>query len=268
MASIGCTPSPAKLRSMLRRCTFGPRPFCPRCRTTHVRRSESRYRCPKCRRPFSIQSASWLHGKKLSDRKLWILLRCWQERVPLGTASRVAGVSPATVRRWYRQFSEHLMYASAPLRGTVEIDEAFIGKRRHGNQRIVIGAIERDTNRIVLQMMPAHTQEASDRFLLGHVEHGSAVCTDGSMLYEGINQFFSYLHIRCNHSAWYFGPTNRIEAVWSVLKRRIRRMYHHVWKEHLPNLLREFEARWNAPELFQSPFTFIETSLVAVPTRC
>lgn len=268
MSIVGSVPSPAKLRILFRRCTFGPRVSCPRCGSTHIRKSESRYRCPKCRRPFSIRSVSWLRNGKLSDRKLWLLVRCWQDRIALRTTASIVGVAPGTVRRWQRTFRAHLVQDSASLRGTVEVDEAFVGKRRHGNQRIIIGALERERNRISLAIMDAHTQERSDQFLLTHIHPGSTVCTDGSMLYEGIHEFFRYLHVRCNHSAWYFGPTNRIEAVWSALKRFIRRTHHHVWKEHLPSLLREFEARWNAPELFQSPLTFLETSLVAVPARC
>jgi transposase-like protein len=116
--------------------------------------------------------------------------------------------------------------------------------------------------------MERYDQEASDRFLLEHVTPESMVWTDGSSLYEGITEFFGYLHARCNHSVRYFGPTNHIEGVWSVLKRFLRRTYDHVHREHLPELLREFEARWNAPELFQSPLTYLETSLFVVPSAC
>ncbi|MBI4433267.1 transposase [Candidatus Uhrbacteria bacterium] len=106
--------------------------------------------------------------------------------------------------------------------------------------------------------MPKHDQETSDRFLLAHVTCGSTLCSDGSV---------RYARVSCDHSRFEFGPTNRIEAVWSSLKRFIRRTHHHVWKEHPPSLLREFEARWNTPELFRSPLTFLEASLTAVPTR-
>lgn len=268
MSIIGSCPSSAKIRSILREAVFGPRPFCPRCGSSKVFRTESRYRCPRCRRPFSIRSVSWLKGAKLSDRKLWILLVCWQRRIALGTATSVAGVSLPTVRRWYRLFQEHLVYESPLLLGVVEVDEAFQGKRRHRNQTPIIGGISREQNCIVLRTMERYDQETSDRFLLRHIQTGSAIWTDGSSLYEGIDAFFQYPHLHCNHSAWYFGPTNHIEAVWSALKRFIRRTYHHLWKEHLPMILREFEARWNSPELFASPSLFLTTSLLAVPTAC
>jgi hypothetical protein len=93
------------------------------------------------------------------------------------------------------------------------------------------------------------------------------VWTDGAMCYEGINAFFGYLHGRCNYDAWEFGPTNHVENVWSVLKGFIRRTFHRYHKEWLLQLLREFEARWNTPELFISPLFYLRAYLVAVPTR-
>jgi len=41
-----------------------------------------------------------------------------------------------------------------------------------------------------------------------------------------------------------------------MLKRFIRRTWHHFRNRYwLPWLLREFEARFNAPEMFNSPLT-------------
>ncbi|MBU1348680.1 IS1595 family transposase [Patescibacteria group bacterium] len=177
------------------------------------------------------------------------------------------GVSTVTVRRWFRRFQEHLVYESPELQGTVEMDEAFLGRRRHGNQRIVLGAYERTSKKVVVRMTRNRNQGTTDRFLLDHVDTSSMVWTDGAMCYEGINEFFGYIHGSCNHSAWEFGPTNHIENVWSVLKGFIRRTYHHFHKEWLPMLLREFEARWNTPNLFISPLFYLRTCLVAVPTR-
>jgi len=260
-------PKDAKLRSLIAFATFGKRPFCPRCGSTHVRRSEDRYRCPRCRKPFSLTSASWLRGMKLPPQKLWLLIDCWQRRIAFNTTAQIAGVSTITVRRWFRRFQEHLVYVSPQLEGTVEMDEAFLGRRRHGNQRIVLGAYERGSKRIVLRMTKDRAQGTTDTFLLRHVRKSSMVWTDGAGCYEGINAFFGYLHGSCNHSVWEFGPTNHIENVWSALKGFIRRTYHHFHKEWLPMLLREFEARWNTPELFYSPLTFLKTCLVVVPTR-
>lgn len=259
-------PRSGKLSALFRRAIFGGRPFCPRCGSTHVFRSEARYRCPRCRSPFSLKSVSWLKGAKLPFAKIWLLLDCWQKRIAFHVSAEIAGVSTVTVRHWFRLFQMHLIYESPELKGTIEVDEAFLGRRRHGNQRIVLGAYERGSKRIVLRMTKDRDQGTTDRFLLTHVDRSSMVWTDGAMCYEGINTFFGYLHCTCDHGRNHFGPTNHIENVWSVLKGFIRRTYHHYHKEWLPMLLREFEARWNAPELFQSPLFYLRTCLQVVPT--
>lgn len=267
MNIIDRVPSEAKLRSVFLHHTFGARPSCPRCGTSHVQRSENRYRCARCRHHFSITSVSWLKYTKLPYKKIWMLLDCWQRRIAFATSAEIAGVSTVTVRAWFEKFECHLVYESPQLSGIVEVDEAFFGRRRYRNQRIALGAYEREHERIVLRPAWNREQETTDRFLLTYVHPTSTVCTDGAVGYEGIDAFFGYEHIACNHSTYDFGPTNHIEAVWSALKRFIRRTYHHVWKERLPSLLREFEARWNTPELFASPLNYLETCLYPVPSR-
>ncbi len=266
MFRIDEVPSNAKLRSLFRHATFGKRVFCPRCGTSHIKQSEARYRCPKCRRPFSLFSVSWLGCTKLSLRQIWILLQCWQAQYTLPAASSMASVSIITVRRWYGRFRRHLVYVSPEkFLGEVEVDESFVGRRRYKNQRIVLGAWCREEEKVILRIVPNRSQGTTDRFLLEHINEGSTVYTDSATCYEGIDEFFGYIHEACNHSKFVFGPTNRIEGIWSILKRHIRRTYHHVWKEHLPQLLWEIEARINTPQMFRNPLTYLQSSLVVVP---
>jgi IS1 family transposase len=204
---------------------------------------------------------------KISYRQLWLLIVCWQQRITFHTAADIAGVSSITARRWFRRFRYHLVYESPILQGVVEVDEAFVGRRRHRNQRIVLGAYERGSGRVVLRVTTNRDQGTTDQFLLDHVGTESTVCTDAATCYQGIDAFFGYRHTVCNHSEFVFGPTNHIENVWSRMKRFIRRTFHHYHKEWLPRLLREFEARINAPEIFQSPENYLSTCLVAVPSR-
>ena len=259
-------PSQAKIQSLLKQATFGHRPYCPRCGTSHIQRSEDRYRCKRCRRPFSLTSVSWLRGMKISHRQLWLLLQCWQQKVSFGTTMQITGVSAITVRRWFRRFRTHLVYESPSLRNFVEVDEAFLGRRRYGNQRIVLGAYERDSGAVILRAVPNREQDTTDRFLLKYVHPGSTVATDSASCYEGIDAFFGYRHDVCNHSQFHFGPTNHIESIWSALKRFIRRTYHHYHRYWLPALLREFEARINAPRTFLSPLTYLQACLAVVPS--
>ena len=255
-------PSERKIKAIVRKLSFKGRLCCPRCGNTRVFKSECRYRCPKCRQPFSLKSVSWLSGMKISYQQMWILLASWQDKQTLPAACEFAGVSIPTARRWYRRFQYHLPYKQVQmLAGEVEVDEAFVGKRKTGNQRIVLGAYERESKRIALKVTTNRTQETTDRFILRHINKTSTVYTDAWGGYEGIDEFFGYAHETCNHSNYVFGPTNHIEAIWSSFKRFIRRIYQQVRAYWLPQLVREFEARHNEPKLFQSPTNYLTKSL-------
>lgn len=255
-------PSEAKIKAQVRKMVFGKRLRCPHCQSCSVRKIECRFWCRKCRKKFSLTSVSWLSGMKLSWRKFWVLLRCWQTRQTLPAACQLASVSIPTARRWYRRFQYHIPYEQRQrFAGAVEIDETFIGKRKYGSQKIVIGALERETGKIALNIIKNRSQGLTDTFILEHVQKETTVYTDCFSSYQGIDSFFGYEHKTCNHSQYIFGPTNRIEAVWSALKRWIRRSWQQVKAYLLPQFLKEFEARNNETELFQTAETFLRRSL-------
>ena len=267
MSILNNLPPEAKCRALVRQATFGTRIHCPRCGTNKVKISSSRYRCPKCRRYFTLTSVSWLANMKLSYQQLWLLLICWQKRIAFGTTIEITGLSHITVRRWFRRFRNNLVYESPLLKGIVEVDEAFVGKQKTGNQRIVLGAWDRMNKKVIVRPVSNRDQETTDRFILQHIASQSMVCTDSAQCYQGIDNFFGYIHRTCNHSKFIFGATNLIENIWSRLKRFIRRTYQQYRKYWLPQLLREFEARINTPELFKNPLNYLENSLLVVPSR-
>ena len=166
-------------------------------------------------------------------------------------------LSHVTVRRWYRKFNALIPKEIKKLRGTVEIDEAFIGRQKFKNQTIVIGALERDRNKIVLQCIPDREQGTTDTFILETVKPNSMVYTDAAGQYQHLTEFFGYGHEWVNHSLGSFGLTNRIENVWMCLRRFIKKVYHHIWAVHLPNVLREFQARRSHPNVFTNQLSFL-----------
>jgi transposase-like protein len=268
MSILDQVPSEAKCRAMVRRAAFGRSPYCPHCQYTKVRPSGPRFFCPRCRRKFSLTSCTWMRRCRLPYRKVLALLLCWQRAVPFGLACSLAGVSAPTGRRWYRLFRSNFPPNEAEFSGTVEVDEAFFGRRRHGRQRIVLGMIERRTGRIALRRVPRRDDEQTDGFILDHAVGGTTVCTDGARCYEGIDAFWGYRHVVCNHSRFVFGPTNRIESTWSRLKRFLRRTVGRPTCTDFDETLREFEWRVNSPEIFDSPLKFLQMFLNPVPLAC
>lgn len=261
-------PSEKTIQAQIRHLLLGAHPHCPRCGRSHtVTRSESRYRCRQCRRPFSLSSVSWLAGTKLSWRQFWILTWCFCHRYQPQQTAALAHVSVPTARHWYRQFRIHLPERERTLRLLVCADEAYVGKRRTGNQRIVAGAVEPHSKELRLRIIPDTEQDSIELFLWTHVDPVTLVRTDAHPSYTHI-EWMGYGHETDIHERGQLEKTVPIERVWSFSKWHLRRMYHHIWAKNLPLFLREIEWRFSAPETFETPLAFLTISLTPVPTAC
>jgi len=125
IALLNQIPSETKIKQQLRKILFGENLHCPRCRSRKVYASEKRYRCRKCRKPFSLLSGTWLADMKLSLRPLYALLWCWTQKIPVLQTQKLCHMSEKAVRHWFRQFRLHLPQFSPILAGTVQMDEAY-----------------------------------------------------------------------------------------------------------------------------------------------
>ena len=72
--------------------------------------------------------------------------------------------------------------------------------------------------------------------------------TDESAVYTEVGKSFAS-HETVNHSAKEYvrgdAYTNTVEGYFSILKRGIYGVYHHVGQEHLKRYLAEFDFRYN-----------------------
>lgn len=231
---------------------------CPACAHRLLYRSNYAW-CRVCRKKWSVKAACWLKQSNLSFRSIWLLIWCWQQQKSVGTTVDITGRSYPTVRRWFRRFREHMPSSSLKLSGIVEVDESFFGKQRFGSQAIVVGAIERDTRRVRLQVIPDRAQGTLELFLSNTVRRGSHITTDAHAGYSDL-EFYGYTHERCNHSFGHFGPTNMIENFWGVLKRSLRRLYGRLTLADLPDILKEWEQRQNNPEMFYTVDSYLRAT--------
>lgn len=134
IALLNQIPSDAQIRKHLRRIIFGKNIFCPYCRSRKIHRSENRYRCKKCRKPFSLLSGTWLSNMKLSLRTFWSLLWCWAQKVPVLQTQKLCHVSEKTVRYWFREFRLHLPELEPILTNKVQMDETYFKNITHNGQ--------------------------------------------------------------------------------------------------------------------------------------
>jgi len=190
------------------------------------------------------------------------LLAAWQHRATPGDCVRLLHLSYPTVQRWFRRFRAALPREEEKLRGEVEVDEAFFGKRKHMNQVLVMGMRER-SGKLRLRHIPDREEGTLERVLLQEVDTATRLHTDAWSGYLNVS-WYGYAHEVCNHAQKDFSGTARIESEWSRMKRHMRKLYGRFHLPYLEELLREWEARANFPEVFTTPTAYLKVCLFRV----
>lgn len=257
-------PTKGTLRREFKEAIFGKRVFCPVCRSRSIKmiKREERWRCRDCHLPFSIKSATWLKGSKLSLEIIWLLLWCWQKKFSRQQAMELSGVSYPTVTSWYEKFRERIPKEKLDtvLKGDIACDEMFT------KETAIIGAKEKGTRNIAMRVLhDKHPHKGhAVRFLQEFAKSESNLFTDGSGIYKGVGNWHKLKHTYEVHKKFEFALTAEIEGVWGVFRTFIRRMYHHVTVYKLEGLVAEFCLRFRQDEIFDSPSKYWS---VCLPTK-
>ena len=257
IALLNQIPSEAKISKQLKKIIFGQNMFCPHCHSRKVFRSENRYRCKKCRQPFTILSGTWLKDMKINLRTFYALLWCWTQQIPVKQTQKLCHLNEETVYRWFRQFRLHLPDFTPILQGKIQMDEAYfknlslllakqVGSKKVAHQIVFKNSVDKN--------------EAT-RFLYQHVQPKSKLQTDGSSIYKNINHWWQVKHKTDIHKNFEFGLTSEIEGMFGNLRTFIRRMYHHTTPQYLPEYVSEFCLRFSSPEIFISPNNYLAKTL-------
>jgi transposase-like protein len=257
IALLNQIPSETKIIKEIRGIRFGRNTKCPRCGTREVYASESRYRCRRCRKPFTALTGTWLEGTKLSLRTVYALLWCWTQKIPVQQSSKLCHVSQASTHSWFQTFRSHLPDFEPILKGLVQMDEAYFR-----NIALVL-AKEVGTRNLAHQIIFKNSVNRSEvtQFLQSWVEPRSRLQTDGGSIYKGVEQWWPVKHRVDIHRKFEFGLTSEIEGMFGNLRTFIRRMYHHATPEYLPEYVREFCFRFSSPEIFDSPLSYLKKTL-------
>jgi transposase-like protein len=172
---------------------------------------------------------------------------------------------------WYlcHRIRKAMEQEGAPLTGTVEIDECYVGGRVRGgratamqNKKVVMGAIERG-GELRLRHVANDQAHTFRDFIKTNVSPAvERIHTDQHKNYppalKALKPQFSVTHETVNHIAHEYVrgdvTTNRIESAFSLFKRGVVGSYHKVSIKHLHRYLSEFETRFNErknPERFE-----------------
>jgi transposase-like protein len=140
------------------------------------------------------------------------------------------------------------------LSGTIEADETYVGGRHKGkrgrgseNKTPVFGMVARDGD---VRAVPVENVQTTtlQPIIEKNVAKGSTIMTDELPSYNKLDS--QYEHETINHVQEEYVRGNihiqNIENFWSLLKRGILGIYHHVSAEHLHRYIDEFEYRYNS----------------------
>lgn len=247
-------------------------PVCPHCgegERKHYRlKSETRklWKCAACRKQFTVTIGTIFEGSHIPLNK-WLLafyLLCSSKKgMSAHQLHRMLGVTYKSA--WFMAHRVRYAMEQPPfqrrLSGVVEADETYVGgKERNRKQRDKQKKTGRGTNKTpVVTLVERGGQARSFRManvtgaelkgaIRRHVDPSARMMTDAWRGYAGLGKEFAS-HEIVNHGDGEYVRgdvhTNTAENFFSILKRGIDGIYHHVSEAHLPRYLAEFDFRYN-----------------------
>jgi transposase-like protein len=273
MEFMGDFPDDAACLNHLWRTRYAPdgeHADCPKCKANRkfARYGTSQQRqswtCTACGHHLHPTAGTIFH-KSATSLHLWFYAMYLMTSTRCGISAkqmeRELGVTYKTAWRICKLIRTELMQPDdAPLKGEVEMDETYIGGKRHGkpgskrgrpapgsHKVPVFGMVERG-GRVVARVVPDVKSKTLLPHMMERVLPSSTVFTDELNSYNGVRRS-GYFHRRCHHAAKIYvsgdAHTNTIEGFWSLVKRGIGGVYHSVSAKHLQSYLSEYAWRYN-----------------------
>lgn len=228
---------------------------CPRCGSKAVTRLSTRrkWQCRGCRYQFSVTAGTIFH-KTYIDLPRWMMAVWLMCNSPKGCSSkqleRTLGVTYKTA--WYMthrirkaMIADH---AEVKLSGVIEIDDAVVKSdkgTRWGGGSYVLGMASRDGD-IKLKLLNKLKGEEVRRVVAENVDYVKSFYTDGHKLYRRMHELGPHQFV-VHQTQWVDGDvhTNFVENAWSLFKRSLVGIFHHVSAKYLQAYLDEFSFRYS-----------------------
>lgn len=245
--------------------------FCPYCKSTRVMHFSDKktHKCHDCRQRFSIKVGTIFEDTKLPLRKwfaaVWLItshkkgIASTQLAKDLRITQKTAWFVLHRLRHAARTKSFN---RSTKMSGVVEMDESYFGgkeKNKHARNRgkkpktAVFGMVERD-GAVRARTIGKLSARVIEGRVIDNVSRTATIMTDEHGSYFGLPSR-GYFVRSVNHSKGEYtadggvAHTNTIEGVWSLFKRQVYGIHHHVSAKHLDNYLGEMCYRYSRRDM-------------------
>ena len=253
-------------------------PFCPHCGSFNATRlppvarkasdghnesvRDGLVQCNDCRRQFTVTVATVFERSKVPLFK-WLLvnhLMCASKKgISAHQVHRMIGVSYKTAWFMCHRIREAMKQDTGPLGGepsdVIEADETWVGgsqknqaRRLTAPKKIVFTLVERSGRARSFHVANVHANILRP-LLFTNVDRLSTLMTDEWKGYTKAGRSF-WDHQTVNHRSGQYAKkggwnTNTVENFFSIFKRGIIGVYHHVSQNHLARYTAEFDFRYS-----------------------
>ena len=233
---------------------------CPTCKkiTKHHKISKRPvYECDYCGHQIS-PLATTIFCKSTTPLRVWFgaiyEMATTRSGYSAKALQRKYGVTYKTAWRMFKEIRKLLNEELNIFNGEVEIDEIYVGGKRHGTRSrgasgktAVFGIVQRQ-GKVMTKVVPNAKRSTINHLITQNISKDAIVYTDEFPTYDHLT-YIGFNHQRINHRAKVYVSgrihTNSIEGFWSQIKRSISGVYHSVSPKYLQSYLNEYAFRYN-----------------------
>ena len=227
----------------------------------------NRYKCKNTGKYFNVKTNTIFDNTKMPLQKWFIaiwLVTSHKKGISSLQLGRDLGITQKSA--WFMlQRIRNCFGMDKPeqLKGTVEIDETYVGGKmknrparvrmdksqevkEHYKKSAVLGMVERDGS-VRAKHVEDTTQNTLMPEIVENISSEATIYSDELNAYNILGRVYDHKTVKHGQGEYVRGriSTNSIESFWALLKRGIYGVYHFTSKKHLQLYVDEFVFRYN-----------------------